>query len=163
MVSRKKFRKDLFYRINGAVIKTPSLRDRIEDLPRLVEHFVLAQEGPRFSVDKDTMKYLCSLTWPGNVRELKNSVSTAITMAKARKSSVLEIRDFVRFKHKVIKAATKQASDVATSERDRILAVLERVHGNMSVASKKLEMGRATLYRKIKAYGIPVKPIREVQ
>lgn len=165
MVERKKFRKDLFYRINGAVIRTPSLRHRIEDLPKLVEHFLLTQEGPRFSLVPNALNYLMGLSWPGNVRELRNAISTAITMAKSRKSSKLEISDFVRLKAKPLKLSEKKLNiaEPALSERDRILEVMERCHGNMTVTSKRLGIGRTSLYRKIKQFGIIVPATREVK
>ena len=176
-VTKGRFREDLLYRIRVARIRVPALRQRREDIPLLVATFLaenrVATGKALTQVRSEAMQILESYPWPGNVRELKHAVSYAAVHCRG---STLRIEDFpeeIRTWARTAKLPThptadrsRQASstdsaepsaDLRTpeTERERILAALERTGGNRSQAAKILGIGRATLYRRLSEHGIP--------
>jgi len=153
MVDRGEFRQDLLYRINTVELEIPPLRDRIDDIPVLTRHFLKKYsekyQRPGLKIDSSVMKQLSQYDWPGNVRELQHAVERAVIMSRNRE---LETADFI------IKKQSKKVSDqslkVEDVEKNTILKALEAAGGNMSKASEELGIGRTTLYRKMKKYGI---------
>jgi transcriptional regulator with GAF, ATPase, and Fis domain len=92
-VEQKRFRQDLFYRLNGLSIQLPPLRDRREDIPLLVEHFTVL-ESPSVKNSAAAMHALQCYTWPGNVRELLSAVKRAVLLAKADGRDIIRLKDF---------------------------------------------------------------------
>ncbi len=162
LVRSGKFREDLYYRLKVIAIELPPLRERMEDLPTLVDHFVaLYGEKNRKSISHisdQAMTVLRNYSWPGNIRELEHSIERAVTMTS---TSILFPEDFPA---QVIKneGTSVLSSDLAhpgkTSleemEKAHIFKVLQDVQFNKSKASEVLGIDRATLYRKAQKYGI---------
>jgi two-component system response regulator AtoC len=168
MIKAGKFREDLFYRLKVIEIQLPPLRDRLEDLPELVNHFLARYSegsGKRIShVSPEATELLAKHSWPGNIRELEHSIERAIAMSK---SSVLFPEDFSGFvgegtahAHSVTAAGNVpegtpgRGVSLEELEKEHILRVLRETNYNKSKASAVLGIDRATLYRKAQRYGI---------
>ena len=159
MVSAHTFREDLFYRINLITIHLPALRERREDIPLLVRHFVRGQVergGLRpVEVSAEAMDYLQRLPYPGNIRELKNLVERTLLVSG---HSLLTVADFEANYHPVQghEAATVTASGLTLEdmERQTIEQALRCHDGNVSQAALQLGLSRAALYRRMEKYGI---------
>ncbi|MGZ3694032.1 MAG: sigma-54-dependent transcriptional regulator [Bdellovibrionota bacterium] len=161
MIKAGKFRDDLYYRLKVIEIALPPLRDRLEDLPELVNHFVAHYSdanGKRIShVSAEAMELLAKHSWPGNVRELEHSIERAVAMSG---SSVLFPEDFSGMAPRAATvAATGEAkqSSLEEMEKEHILRVLKETNYNKSKASSLLGIDRATLYRKAQRYGIELR------
>jgi two-component system response regulator AtoC len=165
-VAEGKFREDLYYRLNVIALELPPLRDRMDDVPLLVEHFLQKYRSdspngnPRIS--EEALERLMTYSWPGNVRELENTVHRGIILARG---AVITPQHIVftgapgkrsaeidqRITEKVaLGMALKDI--VAETERQAIEAALERAGGNRSQAAKQLGIYRRLLYAKIKEY-----------
>jgi len=156
-VQQGRFREDLFYRLNVIEIRLPPLRERREDIPLLVEHFVQRISS---QLDKDVggisaeaLKLLIAYDWPGNVRELENVIERAIVSCR---NSTLEEQDFSWLQRPAPSMQGWVVPDVPLDELERraIVAALERTHGNVKEASAALGIDRSTLYDKLKRYAI---------
>jgi len=160
MIDDQRFRQDLFYRINTVEIALPPLRDRPEDIPPLVEHFI-QQYAQKYKHDTkrispDAMRRLKYYRWPGNIRELKHAVERAIILSEAE---TLKADDFP------LPQDTSHISDeidhnlrLDDIERGIIVKVLRDNDGNISRAAKALGLSRAALYRRIEKYGLQTLP-----
>jgi DNA-binding NtrC family response regulator len=161
MVQDKNFRGDLYYRLSTIVLRVPSLRERLEDVPMLAQNFVkkLAIElgRPSLTLSESAEKALVSHSFPGNVRELRNLIERAALMAN---SDTLSSEDF-HFNLSPRPAETPlnvpAPTDVTMEEAERLLIerVLREESGQVANASKRLGIPRSTLYQKIKRYGLP--------
>ncbi|MGA2115163.1 MAG: sigma-54 dependent transcriptional regulator [Bryobacteraceae bacterium] len=157
LVAEGKFRDDLYYRLNVIEIRIPPLRDRREDIPLLVEHFVekIAHElGKEVSgISEGAMKLLLDYDWPGNVRELENAIERAIVTCRNGK---LQESDFSSLEGSMGRNQPWQVPDLplADLERQAIVAALERKSGNVKEAAAALGIDRSTLYDKLKRYEI---------
>jgi two-component system response regulator HydG len=159
LVEAGTFRADLYYRLNVFRIEVPPLRDRREDIPLLVDHFVRRfsqQMNKRIGrVSPDAMLLLQQYDWPGNVRELENAVERAMVVADAsRESPELEPHDFT-LKLSGHEAGSGEATPrtLDDMERQHILRILEECGGNQTRAAEVLDIDRVTLYNKLKRYG----------
>ena len=162
MVREHTFREDLFYRINLVGIHLPPLRERREDIPMLVEHFLreacAANNLPAVAASPDAIAYLQTLPFPGNIRELKNMVERAVLMREP-KTECLEAKDFqapsLPLKGDGRSEETRASSrSLSSVERSTIAACIARCGGNLSLAAKELGISRGALYRKIEKYGL---------
>ncbi len=164
MVRDGKFREDLYYRIKVVELMLPPLRDRgAEDLERIARHFIatstrkhhVAQE-PRLSTP--ALDRLKAYQWPGNVRELENCIESAVVLCDGDiLPEHLPLPETGRLPAPPVTIATNGAETVvplAEVERRHILSVLERADGNRTLAAKWLGIGRNTLGRKLKEYGL---------
>lgn len=154
MVEENTFREDLLYRINTIQIEIPPLRERGEDIPVLVDHFLekFSQKyrKPKPSVTKPALEMLQKSPWYGNIRELRNTIEKTVILCDER---TLRPQDFNLGKMK--KAKTKPKSfDLGENEMHIIGEALKEYKGNYTEAAKALGITRATLYRKIEKYGI---------
>jgi len=156
-VKTGKFRDDLYYRLNVINIRIPSLRDRREDIPLLIHHFIerIAQELNKEVDDiaEGALKILLNYNWPGNVRELENTIERAMITAKAR---ILTDEDFGFLNHGHGETEWKIPADLSLEEVENkvISATLQRTHGNIKEAASILDIDRSTLYDRIKKYGL---------
>ncbi|MGH2441937.1 MAG: sigma-54-dependent transcriptional regulator [Chloroflexota bacterium] len=168
-VSEGRFREDLYYRLNVISVDLPSLRERMEDVPLLVEHFLQKyrsdspNDSPRIS--EEALVTLIDYHWPGNVRELENTVHRAIILARGSVITPQHIqftgapgkRDSdvdSDIEHRV--AAGEHLKDiVAEVERQAIGAAIRQAHGNRSQAAKQLGINRGLLYAKMREYDLP--------
>ena len=152
-VSDGQFRDDLFYRLNVIPIKLPPLRDRREDIPLLVEHFLermSAELGRRVDgVSRDGMAMLMSYGFPGNVRELRNLLERAMVCAAG---PILQASDFGL--GDAGPAPAPAPSSLEEVERRHIAAILDSCNGNVTHAARILGIDRVTLYNKIRKYGL---------
>jgi DNA-binding NtrC family response regulator len=158
------FRKDLYFRLNVVTVHLPPLRERRSDIPMLVHHF-LNRYAPKthLQVTSAAMKSLLHYDWPGNVRELENCVARAVTLGDHQIIDVNDLPPAIRTEQPSVAAASAQdAASLSTTalaemERMTILRVFEQANGDKALAGKMLGISRATLYRKLKRYNIPVK------
>lgn len=154
MVAEGKFREDLLYRINTVEVYVPRLRDRVEDIPLLAEHFlnIYAQKYRKtsLSINKRAMEYLCKHSWPGNIRELQHAIERAVIMAD---DNVLSQDSFLLTDQR---ASTTSGDSINMDEveKNTIEKAIAKNKGNISKAAKELGLGRTTIYRKMDKYGI---------
>ncbi len=159
------FREDLFYRLNVIPFYVPPLRDRLEDVPSLVQEF-LSEFGrqygrPRVEISPDAITALKQYAWPGNVRELRNVVERVLilnpktTRIERKHLPVLLAREATVKTRNDDFGTLLQAREAY--ERDYILKKLEECHGNVSRAAEALGLERSHLYRKMKALGVTMK------
>ncbi|RMH44898.1 MAG: FHA domain-containing protein [Deltaproteobacteria bacterium] len=154
-VEAGRFRQDLYFRLTGAVVHIPPLRERLEDLPKLVDR-ALAEVGRPLQVAETTMAALRSYDWPGNVRELKNVIASAAAFADG---PVLEPRHLMFFRRQGSRQPTLDRLPLGGRaleqlERAAIKQTLEQFGGNKTRAAKALGIAASTLYEKIKKYGL---------
>lgn len=150
LLSVRNFRKDLYYRINVARIHLPPLRERKEDIPRLVSHN-LKTLNQRFrgniqGVSDEAINAMLSYDWPGNVRELKNILEGAYIVAD---HSSIQIKDFPPHLFEA-----DSGTQIMKNERDNLVSILESTNWNKTLAATKMNCSRMTLYRKMAKYGI---------
>jgi PAS domain S-box-containing protein len=167
-VRRGSFREDLYYRLNVMPVTLPPLRDRQADIPMLTDHFLsmFAENfGKHFDgVSEEVMDLLLTYSWPGNVRELKHTLEHACILSPGKTVELRHLRkDLVDF----IRSSVPEPAPVYASEpvapvsymprrpgREDVLAVLRECGGNKAMAARRLGIHRATLYRKLKAWGL---------
>jgi two-component system response regulator AtoC len=158
------FRKDLYFRLNVVTVHLPALRDRRSDIPMLVHHFLdRYARGENLQVTAAAMKSLLQYDWPGNIRELENCIARAVTLGDRRTIDVSDLPPAIRSdptsSTPVSPQDTASLSTTALAEMERmtILRVFEQANGDKALAGKMLGISRATLYRKLKRYNIPMK------
>ncbi len=161
LVSEKKFREDLFYRLNVVSIHLPPLRERIEDIPLLADHFLrkyaAENKGPISQISSEAMDFLLRYQWPGNIRELENVIERAITLSH---HPVILAEDLPRRLREPAKAAAGALpSQMPLSELEKlyIQKILEETGGNKKKAADILGIDRRTLYRMAARFGIQIK------
>ena len=156
MVDKNKFRQDLLYRINTVEIHVPPLRERVEDIPLMVEHFIsLYSQRYRKNIkrcDPAALKKLEKYSWPGNIRELQHAVERAIIMSD---TEVLQPQDFLLHRSEHAEYGTHAESfKLDDVEKITILKAIDKHEGNISKAAKELGLTRASLYRRLEKYGL---------
>jgi DNA-binding NtrC family response regulator len=159
LVRQKRFREDLFYRLNVVPVRLPPLREREGDIPLLVQHFLEKLGGMRqFTVKTDVLEAMCEYSWPGNVRELENRVAQAIAMAGG--AHVLR-REHLLPVDKTRRAALEPPVELRSlrevmveAEREHLKHVLKAVGGHRTKAASVLGISRKVLWEKLKDYGI---------
>jgi DNA-binding NtrC family response regulator len=183
-VEKGAFRRDLYYRLNGVTLRLSPLRDRKDDLPSLIEHF-LKMYGQGHTISGQLLEVLLSYEWPGNVRELENCVQSMVAVNSGPVLTVADapssLRNFAERRHArpinfAVAAAGRSANGgpmlagrgapspeesfvtpvlpLAEMERRAIIHALEYTKGDRVMAAQLLGIGRTTLYRKLKEYGI---------
>ena len=180
-VREGKFREDLYYRLNVLNLKIPPLRERTEDIPELARHFVVriaAEEGRNNirGIGKKALKKLCSYHWPGNIRQLENSIFRAIVLCDGDELGVDEFPQIAETGDDVdlaipaslapeLEENTDRFVDdlgdvisLEATERQMIAYALEKYDWRMSTIARKLGIGRSTLYRKMRQYGLDEEP-----
>jgi DNA-binding NtrC family response regulator len=149
------FRQDLLYRINTVGITLPPLRERREDIPLLLEHFIAeyAQKYnfPAKRLSAEALDALIAHTWPGNVRELRHAVERAIVLAEG---TTFQAADFPLAGTDGPVSVSPDVSTLDALERTGIAKALERYEGNVSRTAKALGVTRASLYRRMEKYGL---------
>ncbi|KUO75110.1 MAG: hypothetical protein APF81_02600 [Desulfosporosinus sp. BRH_c37] len=149
-----RFREDLYYRINGMEIFLPPLRNRLDDLPLLVEHF-LARFDSRYNLDTDALAKLMDYSWPGNIRELKNVVERAAFLSDGTIISTQAL--CLPEQKRVITSTHSKQIEIATQKElnpKLINQVLQECGGNITLAAQQLRISRMTIYRKMKKFGL---------
>jgi len=165
-VKEERFRADLYYRLNVIPVVMPPLRDRRDDIPLLVDHFLhVASErsGRRKTVSKEAMGLLSNYDWPGNVRELENIVERACILQDGDEFRIDDLPDKVRHhsqeRRKVVMQETQMTLDEL--EKEYLVSVLEETNWQKKKASAILGINASTLYRKIQRYGLAQEKLRD--
>ena len=168
IVSQGRFREDLYYRLNVVNIRLPSLRERRQDIPLLLDHYlrVFAEENGKTlsGLTPEAIKVLDAYSWPGNVRELRNCVERMVVMARGAsltlKDVPVDVRTAVADALDAGGAGSETAADpgteldIDTQERNLIVKALRETNGNRTAAAKKLGISRRTLHRKLRTYSL---------
>ncbi len=156
-VKEEKFREDLFYRLNVVPIDVPPLRERKEDIPLLINHFLKKYNKKAkkeiTSISKEAVKALMAYDWPGNVRELENTIERAVVLSK---NNIINPEDLIyhglSVKSDIFKYFDKGFRSLEELEKEYIKKVLESTQNNKTRASQLLGINRKTLRAKIKKY-----------
>jgi two-component system, NtrC family, response regulator AtoC len=157
------FRKDLYFRLNVVAVQLPALRERRSDIPQLVHCFLdRYAPGENIQVSPAAMKTFLQYNWPGNVRELENCIARAVALGDHKLIDIHDLPPEVRAAQPSDltsqDAAALSTTALADLERMTILRVFEQAGGDKRLAGKMLGISRATLYRKLKQYNIPLRP-----
>jgi len=156
MVARNEFRQDLLYRMNTVEIKLPTLQQRREDIPLLVNHFLalFAKKYPKTvsGISAPALKKLQQYQWPGNIRELRHTLERAVILAE---SSVLQPTDFLfPESEKGVEGLVFDTYNLDDVEKAVIRKALKKHAGNVSHAARELGLTRTSLYRRMEKYGL---------
>jgi DNA-binding NtrC family response regulator len=162
LISANRFRKDLYYRIRGSRLHLPPLRERAEDIPLLVEHFLdeFTINGTRCTLEEEALLLLSQYDFPGNIRELRSIIQSAVNLAQGgvitRHLLPLPLRTLSTrlLRPQRVEGPSEKILPLAVMEKDYILKVYERLHKNKSQTARALGIGMNTLRRKLKTYGI---------
>jgi two-component system response regulator HydG len=175
MVEKGSFRKDLFYRLNVVNLRLPALRDRREDIPLLAAHFldrISREHGFKYTLSDEALRTMMRHDWPGNIRELEHALERACALSSG---PVLLLGDLptqlqqqgLEARRSVISSEDDGKDDgapvvrtLAEMEREAILSAIRTLNGDKLQAARVLGIGKTTLYRKLKEYGI-ADPLRE--
>jgi len=154
MVDKNEFRQDLFFRINTVEIYVPPLRERLDDIPLLSNHFLemyrTKYKKPGMKMTADALKKLKKYSWPGNIRELQHIIERTVIMSN---SNILNASDFV-LNISEATSVNKNNLNLEDVERQTIEKALKKNNYNISAAAKELGLGRTTMYRKMTRYGL---------
>ena len=154
------FREDLFYRIHVVPIYLPPLRERAEDIPVLVEHFIRKHRSDTTRAEgmsDEALDLLLAYEWPGNIRQLENAVQSALVLCDEPRIQPSNLpRNLRGEEHRVAGpgGAASAGGGLAEAEKAAILDALKRSGGNKRQAARILGIGPATLYRKLRKFGI---------
>ena len=153
LIAAGRFRHDLMYRVNSIIIHTPPLRNRIDDIPLLVAHYLkkisVTNDKEIKNISSPALDLLKLYEWPGNVRQLVNALEHAAITCKSDTIDVSDLPDYV-----FQKAETEKAEHML--EQDKIRSALDMFKGNRTLAAKHLGISRVTLWKRIKDYNIAV-------
>jgi len=182
-VAQGAFREDLYYRLNVFPVRLPPLRDRLDDVPLLANHFITqiarAEHLPRKRLSTDALELLSGYIWPGNIRQLQNALFRAVVLADGE---LLDVADFPhvhgasrpvgtvagaigaaaiggfapgpRGKHVQIEDDDGEIRSLKSMEAEIIRTAILHYDGRMAEVARRLKIGRSTLYRKVTAYGL---------
>ncbi|MDE1177653.1 MAG: sigma-54 dependent transcriptional regulator [Edaphobacter sp.] len=176
MVEHGKFRKDLYFRLNVVNLRIPPLRERRSDIPLLAVYFLARTEretGVERRLSDESLRLLAEYDWPGNVRELENAIERACTLSSGPLLHMgdlpTQLQDFKM--HQLVTSVPQRAEEsgavrtvkpaangeivsIAEMEKQAILGTIRQLKGDKLLAAKLLGIGKTTLYRKLKEYGI---------
>ena len=176
-VAAGRFRQDLYYRLNVFVVRLPPLRERKEDIPPLADHFFRGTErgaefGGEFRTSQEIRDTMLSYDWPGNVRELKNCVERMVAMSGDGPLQTIDLPSALQYHQAASNLhSLSEATDAGQmpewqappkspvislleNEKQAISKALEATNGDRTKAARALGIGRTTLYRKIREYGL---------
>jgi two-component system nitrogen regulation response regulator NtrX len=161
-ITAGRFREDLFYRLNVVPLHVPALRERREDIPLLVEHFLdqFAREGgvARVVIEKDAADRLAAFDWPGNVRELRNTIERLAILSRGPSIAVADVDRLVGARNLdvgtvgAIQSARTYEEFKLSAERSFLLAKLREHDWNVAETARVLDMPRSNLYKKIERH-----------
>lgn len=164
-VNKGNFRSDLFYRLCVATIFLPPLRQRLDDIALLIDHFLkkfrVSMGKPVQEVDKEFLRLLISYDWPGNVRELQNVIESAIIKCEAKLLLPCHLPPEIAFQSKRLPAKDNTKYDMNQlnetfyeKNKEKLIEALQEAGGNRAAAARILGIGRTTLYRQLKKFGL---------
>ena len=153
-VKNGRFREDLYFRLNVITLSLPPLRDRLEDIPVLINYFLdnFCRNRQKKILLPEAMTAMTQYHWPGNVRELKNTIERLVVMTEGNSISIEDLPENIR----LVSSTTAEGTEVILSgvEKKHILKVLHEKQGNKTLAAEALGISLKTLYNKLKAYNI---------
>jgi transcriptional regulator with PAS, ATPase and Fis domain len=158
MIRQGKFREDLFYRLNVVRIAVPPLRDRKEDIPLLVEHFLQKAaapgEAPR-RIEIGALQLLLRYSWPGNVRELENEIRRLAVLSAGSVITQQDIVEQGELFEKITRIDEEESGlTMEEMEKRQIQRALLENKGNRGDAARSLGISRATIFRKMRRFGL---------
>jgi len=157
LVREGKFREDLYYRLKVVTVDLPPLRERLEDLPLLVQSFIdefsKRQNRKPPEITPAAMELLYNYDWPGNVRELRNCVEAMVALDKDGRIDAEDVPKYVKQGDETPSSPGLGGVNLEEKEKESIRKALALCEGNREKAAKMLGIGERTLYRKIKRYG----------
>ena len=177
MVAEGTFREDLFYRLHVVELHVPALRERVEDIPPLIDHFLsifsARHHRERKSVSREALRKLCAYPWPGNVRQLEHvllsswlmsdkteipaedvELPTPLAVSGARSIPPGERRTRTKLSSAAPQARASSQAEFKAAERERVLSALTACNWNRVAAAKMIGLPRRTFYRRLKEFGI---------
>ena len=178
MVAQGLFRKDLYYRLNVLSLKIPPLRDRREDIALLAEYFlerVRLESGTPHSFSEDALRLMTEYDWPGNVRELQHAIEHACAMSSEGEFHATDLPTHLqefRTSYQEAAVSANQAGggvpnaasnhcngivSICEMEKQAIIGTIRQLEGDKLMAARLLGIGKTTLYRKLKEYGLPLR------
>jgi DNA-binding NtrC family response regulator len=172
-VTKGTFRKDLYYRLNVVTLRIPPLRERRTDIPLLASHFLdrmSRESGENYTLSDDALRSMMDYDWPQNVRELEGAIERACTMSSGPvihmgdlptqlQNHELGLRREAAQTQKAPVAAVQstalpRVTPLAELEKQAILSTIRQLKGDKLLAARLLGIGKTTLYRKLKEYGL---------
>jgi DNA-binding NtrC family response regulator len=162
-IAEKRFRHDLYYRLNELPVRVPALTERREDIPVLARHFLdlfCMESGlPEKSLSDQAVLKLAGLEWKGNVRELKNAIKRLVVLLDRQTIEPQDIDQVLQMEQSAVaEALDEEVSDLRRArddfERIHIRKVLEKCKGNMTRAAEEMGIERSNLYKKIRQLGM---------
>lgn len=160
LMAQKRFRKDLYYRLKGGWLHLPALRQRQEDTPLLVNHFLNQFLGPdqNAGIEKEALALLCNYDYPGNIRELRSIIESAVNLAQGKPISKTFLPDAIQKQKPKQKQellpGTEPVVPLAQMEKSYILKVYYQTGQNKSQTARLLNIALNTLRTKLKSYGV---------
>ncbi|NKB23553.1 MAG: response regulator [Kiritimatiellae bacterium] len=159
LVDQQIFREDLFYRLHVVVIRIPPLRERVSDIPLLIQHFIkeFNKENNKHieGVTTDTAEMLMAYTWPGNIRELRNAIERMVVLTRSDRLSVPDVPSTIK-EGADYRVGPKNMPEMSLeeAEKDLIINALKKYNGNRTKAAEQLGISRRTLHRKLNEYSL---------
>jgi DNA-binding NtrC family response regulator len=164
-IAERRFREDLYYRLNVIPIEVPPLRSRRDDIPLLIAHFLSIsnenRDHPSPGFTEEALESMCNLHWPGNVRELENLVERLVTLSGGAEITQKDLPATLRTARTAIPSAPEIPPHglsfrevVDQFESDLILQALKITHGNKNRAAQLIQMNRTTMLEKMKKKGV---------
>ena len=158
-IKRGSFRKDLYFRLNVVSIKMPTLRDRKEDIPALVRHFLARFDSKHATkISDEALGRLLSYDWPGNIRELENCIQRAVSLGSGTFIQMQDLPSAMLYHLAGKSSARPNLSTLQALEQQAIRRALQATGGDRVRAAKLLGIGKTTIYRRLKEYGIEANP-----
>lgn len=162
LIREKKFREDLFFRINVIPLDVPPLRDRTEDIPVLARYFVekyALELGKKITLTDEALSALSDYDWPGNVRELSNVIERAVVLADGEMIAIEDLsQDLVATTTMVReleeKPPTDLRNDIQQGEARELAKIFKECRGNISAMARTLALPRSTLVHRLKKWGL---------
>lgn len=158
MVESGRFREDLYFRLKVVTLRVPPLRERPEDIPLLVDHFItqFCRENGRekLRVTPEVIERMKAYSWPGNVRELRNMVESMVVLARRKNLTVDDLPPELRQVSEEPRLIARPLATLAEIEKQAILETLKAMGGNRTKTAERLGIGRRTLIRKLNEYGV---------
>ena len=160
LIHKRQFRKDLYYRIRGAWLHLPPLRERQEDIPVLIAALLGSTNGgtSRDAIEEDALDVLMQYDYPGNIRELESIIHSAASLAQGQPIAVKHLQPKLQPQKSLVprncRVSPSEATTLAEAEKCHILQVYEQTNQNKTQSAKILGIGLNTLRRKLKAYGV---------